>query len=57
MKVLITGSKGYIGSHLKYLLKERGHDVHGLDIIYTQEKDHLTLDITSSDLSMLNTVE
>jgi UDP-glucose 4-epimerase len=57
MKILITGSQGYIGSHLKYSLKERGHDVHGLDIIYTQEKDHLTLDITSSDLSMLNTYD
>lgn len=57
MKILITGSKGYIGSHLRHLLKENGHDVHGLDLIYSQEKDHFTLDITSSDLSVLPTYD
>lgn len=31
MKVLVTGSEGYIGSLLAPLLAERGHDVQGLD--------------------------
>ena len=31
MRVLVTGSNGYIGSVLIPLLMEKGHDVHGLD--------------------------
>lgn len=32
MKVLVTGHKGYIGSHLVALLKEHGHQVDGCDL-------------------------
>jgi UDP-glucose 4-epimerase len=45
MKILITGSQGYIGSHLKSLLNERGHVVYGLDITHTEEKRFFNLDI------------
>ena len=31
MKVLVTGHKGYIGTVLAPLLKNQGHEVHGLD--------------------------
>ena len=31
MKVLVTGHKGYIGAILVPMLKEHGHEVHGLD--------------------------
>lgn len=31
MKVLITGAKGFIGSHLGNFLHEKGHDVRGVD--------------------------
>ena len=31
MKVLVTGHKGYIGTVLVPMLKEQGHEVHGLD--------------------------
>ncbi|MDR3378221.1 MAG: SDR family oxidoreductase, partial [Verrucomicrobiae bacterium] len=34
MKILVTGHRGYIGSHLVKLLKEAGHQVTGVDIGY-----------------------
>lgn len=37
MKVLVTGSDGYIGPHVCYLLLKRGHDVTGLDTGYYRE--------------------
>ena len=38
-KILITGSSGYIGSHLTHLLKDE-YEVHGLDINYPQVSPH-----------------
>lgn len=32
MKILITGYKGYIGSHIYKTLQDKGHEVHGIDI-------------------------
>jgi len=32
MKLLITGYKGYIGSHIYKALQDKGHEVHGIDI-------------------------
>lgn len=37
MKVLVTGTHGYIGSQLSSLLIERGHDVTGLDTGYYRD--------------------
>ena len=34
MRVLVTGHHGYIGSVLAPMLREAGHDVHGLDTFY-----------------------
>jgi UDP-glucuronate 4-epimerase len=31
MKILITGSSGFIGFHLSKLLLEKGNNVHGID--------------------------
>ena len=32
MKILVTGHKGYIGSHIYKTLEDKGHEVHGIDI-------------------------
>jgi nucleoside-diphosphate-sugar epimerase len=32
MRVLVTGHKGYIGTHLVELLKQHGHAVTGIDL-------------------------
>jgi nucleoside-diphosphate-sugar epimerase len=37
MKVLVTGTDGYIGVWLAHMLRERGHDVTGLDIGYYRD--------------------
>ena len=37
MRVLVTGTDGYIGSHLAPWLRHRGHDVTGLDTGYYAE--------------------
>ena len=37
MKLLVTGTEGYIGSRLAPILKARGHDVVGLDTGYYRD--------------------
>lgn len=32
-KILVTGSSGFIGSHLVRFLKRQGHEVHGVDMV------------------------
>ena len=44
MKILITGSSGYIGSHLTNLLMQE-HEVHGLDIVGPKIEPHKFFDI------------
>jgi len=36
MKVLVTGCRGFIGSHVWRLLERNGHDVFGLDVLEPQ---------------------
>jgi nucleoside-diphosphate-sugar epimerase len=51
MKILITGSKGNVGSVLLPHLLLKGHKVYGLDIVQDIADDFLTCDINSpSDL-------
>ena len=38
MKVLVTGAKGVVGSKLVEVLKEKGHDVFGVDLFHSEEK-------------------
>ena len=37
MKILVTGVLGVVGSKLKEVLSERGHDVFGIDLFHTNE--------------------
>ena len=38
MKVLVTGSNGFIGKHMCQLLNRRGHEVYGYDLGSTEEE-------------------
>ncbi|MEM9340958.1 MAG: SDR family oxidoreductase [Bacteroidota bacterium] len=44
MKVLVTGHKGYIGTVLVPMLKEQGHEVHGIDSDLFRNCTYGTLD-------------
>ena len=63
MKVLVTGSQGYIGSNLVFVLEDKGHEVTGLDTgffkkakLYDHGRQEVSLitkdvrDVTFSDL-------
>ena len=43
MKILVTGSAGFLGSHLVEHLLTDGHIVYGIDNMLTGQKDILTL--------------
>jgi UDP-glucuronate decarboxylase len=41
MRILVTGAAGFLGSHLSDALIERGHEVLGLDNLYTGRKTNI----------------
>jgi UDP-glucuronate decarboxylase len=41
MRILVTGAAGFLGSHLSDALIERGHEVLGLDNLYTGRKANI----------------
>lgn len=45
-KILITGIKGVIGTRLSQELRERGHEVHGIDLFHYADKDYIRCDIS-----------
>jgi UDP-glucose 4-epimerase len=59
MRVLVTGSSGYIGSHIVHELIERGHHVYGIDNFSTGFKEftHPGIHFSEGDLSDRNFVE
>ena len=43
MRVLLTGSSGFIGQYVTAELENRGHDVVGFDLVNGQDAEHLRL--------------
>lgn len=53
MKIIIIGSKGFIGQHLHRYFKERGDEVWGADVIvdYVNRDNYFLMDSSNSDFS------
>ncbi len=53
MKILIIGSKGFIGSHCFSYFVSKGYDVTGCDVMKTQEKNYIDLNSKGFSLDQL----
>lgn len=50
MKILVIGSKGFIGSHVFSYLEKNNYTVYGCDVVTDYEhKDYIQIDATNSD--------
>ncbi len=50
MNILIIGSKGFIGSNLKYYFESKNYNVYSADVVHDYvDKNYTVLDITNSD--------
>ena len=47
MKILVTGSKGTLGSRLVQELKKRGHEVWGCDLQHQRDDDYVRADVSN----------
>lgn len=45
-KILVTGSRGVVGRCLTQILRERGHDVYGLDLSHSADKNYVRCDVS-----------
>ncbi len=48
MRILITGSSGFLGKNLVNCMRSRGHDARGLDVVKSETTDYI-IDITKRD--------
>ncbi len=48
MRILVTGSSGFLGRNIVNCMRSKGHDVRGLDIIKAETTDYI-IDITRRD--------
>ena len=53
MKILIVGSKGFIGSYCLNYFKATGHEVIGCDVVHSNEPDYYVIKNQSSDFEKL----
>jgi UDP-glucose 4-epimerase len=53
MKILVIGSKGFIGSHCFSYFVSKGYEVTGCDVIETEEKNYISLNSKSFNLNQL----
>ncbi len=51
MKILVFGSKGFIGQHLKKFLLSKNHDVWGADVVvdYVHRENYFLVDASNAD--------
>ena len=47
MKILVTGSKGTLGTHLVQELKKRGHEVWGCDLQHQRDDNYIRADVSN----------
>jgi len=53
-KILVTGSKGFIGSLLTESLRKSGYETYGLDIIKSEKEiNYFSCDVTSSEIDSI----
>ncbi|MCD6213360.1 MAG: NAD-dependent epimerase/dehydratase family protein [Candidatus Desulfofervidus sp.] len=45
-KILVTGGKGFIGTHLVAELRKRGHEVRACDLMHSGEENYIRCDVS-----------
>jgi len=45
-KILVTGGKGFIGTHLVAELRRRGHEVWACDLMHSDEGNYIRCDVS-----------
>lgn len=46
MRILVTGSRGVVGSYLMRMLKKKGHEVLGVDLLHYDNEDYIRADVS-----------
>lgn len=44
-EIMVTGGKGFIGTNLVNILRERGHDVYTIDMVHHEDPKHYRCDV------------
>ncbi len=55
MKIVVIGSKGFIGQHLYHYYREEGHEVWGADVVvdYVNTESYFLIDASSSNFNSM----